>query len=106
MATPTAKAEDRIRAGLLAAYGIHCNWTAALREVGDRGWDVSAIGKHRVVCAELGGNGERLEVSIHRDHPGTQRTGDHDHAQPHTAGTDHGHPLPLGDARTADQRAV
>jgi hypothetical protein len=77
-----------------------------VREIGDSSRDVAAVGRHRVLRAELGGDGECLEIPIHRDHPGTQRTGDHDHAQPHAAGTDHGHPLSLGDPCTAGQGAI
>src|SRR4029078_7919586 len=106
MATPTAKAEDRISTGLLAAYRINADVTAAAREVGDRPRDVAAVGPHSVLRAELGGDSERLGIPVHRNHPGTERTGDHDHAQSNAAGTDHGHPLSLGDPCTADQSAV
>lgn len=106
MATPAAKAEDRISAGLLAADRIDGDVAAAVREIGDSGWHVAAVSTHCVLRAELGGDRERLEIPIHRDHPSTQGKGDHDDAQPHTAGTDHGHPLSVGDPCTADQGAV
>jgi hypothetical protein len=106
MATPTAKAEDRLSAGFLVAYCIDGDVTAALREISNSPRDVAAVGGHRVLRAELGCDGERLEIPIHRDHSGTQRTGDHDHAQPDAAGTHDGHPLSRCDPCTADQGAV
>ena len=106
MATPAAKAQDRVGAGLLAAHRVDGDVAAAVRDIDDSRRDVSAVGRHRVLCAELGGDGQRLGTPVHRDHPGTQGTGDHDHAQPHAAGPHHGHPLSRGDPCTTDQGAV
>ena len=106
VATPTAKAENRISAGLLASYRIDGDVTAAACEVGDSPRDVAAVGRHCVLRAELGGDSERVGIPVHRNHPGTECTGDHDRAESHAAGTDHGHPLSLGDPCTADQGAV
>src|SRR3954453_1078635 len=106
MTTPTAKAEDCLSAGPLVAYRSDADVTATAREVGDRPRDVAALGPHSVLRAELGGDSERLGIPVHRNPPGAERAGDHDHAQSAPAGTDHGDPLALGDPCTANQGAV
>ena len=106
VATPTAEAEDRVGAGLLGAHGVHRDVAAASGEVGDRGRDVRAVGTQHVRRAEVGGDGERLGVPVHRDHAASQRASDHHRAESHAAGADHGHPLTLGEAGASDEGAV
>ena len=60
VAAATAQAEDGVRAGLLAADRVDGDVAAAVGEVGDGGRDVGAVGEHRVLGAEVGGDGEGL----------------------------------------------
>ena len=103
---PPAQAEDRVGAGLLAAHGVDGDVAAPAGEGGDRRGDVAPVRAQRVLRAELAGEGERLRVAVDRDHASAQCPGDHHRAEPHPAGSDHGDPLPLGEARPVGQGPV
>jgi hypothetical protein len=103
------QAHDRVRAGLLAADGVHGNVAAAAGDLVDAGRNAAvggAIAGQNVAGAErvrrLQGGG----VAVDGDHVGAEGPGDHHHAQADAARSDHRHPLARRQPRPARQRPV